>query len=55
MRAQHPGEFLGVSRLMDDDVAHRPGFTPGAGVGPALLHRIDKGPTTTPDYAASGL
>ena len=40
VRAQHPGQFLGVSGLMDDDVAHRPGFAPGAGVGAALLHRI---------------
>jgi hypothetical protein len=43
VRSQHPGELLGVSRLMDDDVADRPGFTPRAGVGSALLHRIDKG------------
>jgi hypothetical protein len=29
--------------LMGDDVAHRPGFTPGAGVGAVLLHRICEG------------
>jgi hypothetical protein len=25
---------------MDNDVAHRPGLTPGAGIGSTLLHRI---------------
>jgi len=30
VRTQHPGQFLGVSGLMDDDVADRPGFAPGA-------------------------
>jgi hypothetical protein len=43
VRPQYSGEFLGVAGLMGDDVAHRPGFTPGTGIGPALLHRIDKG------------
>ncbi|CDO90103.1 hypothetical protein AWC29_27305 [Mycobacterium triplex] len=42
MRAQYPGELLGVAGLMDDDVAHGPGFTPGTGVGSTLLHRVDK-------------
>jgi hypothetical protein len=43
MRAQHAGELLGVSGLMDDDIAHRPGFTPGTCVRTALLHRIKEG------------
>ena len=42
VRAEYPGEFFGVSGLVNDDVAHRPRFTPGAAVGTALLHRIDK-------------
>ena len=40
VRAQHPGEFFGVAGLMDDDVADRPGFTPAAGVGAALLDGV---------------
>ena len=40
VRTQHPGQFLGVSGLMDDDVADRPGFAPGACIGSALLYRV---------------
>ena len=43
MGAQHPGELFGVSGLMDDEVMHRPRFTPGTGIGSALLHRVYKG------------
>jgi len=43
VRAQHPGELLGVAGLMDDDVADRPRFTPSAGIGSPLLHRVHKG------------
>jgi hypothetical protein len=42
MRAQYPGEFLGVSRLVDDDVAHRPRLTPGTGVRATALHGVDE-------------
>jgi len=43
MRAEYSGQLLGVSGLMDDDVANGPGFTPSARIGPSLLHRIEEG------------
>jgi hypothetical protein len=59
VRSQHPGELLGVSRLMDDDVADRPGFTPRAGVGSALLHRVQErlpfGESVSIDISLHGL
>ena len=57
--AEHSGELLGVPGLMDNDVAHRPGFTPGAGVGPVLLQRLRERPplrkSVFVDLSAHGL
>jgi hypothetical protein len=40
MARQHPSEFFGIAGLMDDDVAHRPGLTPGARFGASPLHGL---------------